>query len=398
MLPASTLFRAFHAPLRLPHWFFFGTAIVLFQTASAHSALAQTQPRPPLDDDADLVAFQAREAEARRLVREEALAATQRALASVSRPEPRAVAKALGAVFGEDLALDSQRGGTVVSFADLDRDGVPELLYQRPRVRDAAPGEEESGIHLPARALLMLAWDGTVWRATSLVESYGVFEMQVLGGGGLDFAVTVLEGADEIPYPAVFRFRDHAAELVWDSRSVDSPYQGYIFGDVEFVADPAGGAPKLVVTGKADTGAIRFPRLSVRGFLARGIYRWDGSAYVPEKIEFGVNEDFTLHRFLAALRLRDFASAYAAIEPARFLESDEPSLEKFREYITSVYPEFLGGYIFEARDAGEGREEDRAFELERDGKLFVYRPRFDGPPQFRLLGIERREEAVKKVD
>jgi hypothetical protein len=393
-----TMARGSLSRRNLRRWFLLGALGALVQAATALSGFAQAEPQPrrPIDDDADLVAFQAQEAEARRRVREEALAATRPALAAITRPEARAVAQALGAVLEEELTSASERRGIVTSFADLDRDGVPELLYQRPRGLPSASAGKETP--LPAWALLLLSWDGAAWRASSLLEGDGLFETQVLGGGGLDFAVTVIEGADEIPYPVVFRFRNHAAELVWDSRSAESSYQGYVLGEVEFVHDAAGGAPKLVVTGKADTGAIRFPRLSVRGFLARGTYRWDGAAYVPEQIEFGVNEDFTLHRFLAALRLRDFASAYAAIEPAQFLESDEPTLEMFRERVASVYPEFLGGHVFDARDAGEEKEEDRSFELERNGKLYVYRPRFDGPPGFRLLGIERREEKLKMDD
>jgi hypothetical protein len=373
--------------------------VVIFFRAP-HSGFPQevAAPRAALDDEADLAAFEAQVAEARRQVREEALAATRGALASAGQADERVVAQALDAAHENDPIPNAPPGRRILPFADLDRDGFPELLYLRPRSPQPALDEQTEQAHLPAWALLLLSWDGAAWRASSLTEGDGPYEAQALDGRDLRFAAIVFEGADEIPYPAVFRYRNHEAEVAWDSRAPESRYQGYVLGEVEFQLDGKDAEPLFVVTGKADPGAIRFPRESNRGFLARATYRWNGTAYAPERVEFGANADYILYRFLAALRLRDYAGAYAQVDAERFLETQEPTLEMFREHIKSVYPEFLGGHIFEARDTSDSPEEDRSFELERDGKLYVYRPRFGGPPEYRLTGMERREEELKIED
>jgi hypothetical protein len=199
-------------------------------------------------------------------------------------------------------------------------------------------------------------------------------------------AVTVFAGVTRVPYPAVFRFQDHSAALVWDGRSDESRYEGYDEGRVQFRV--AGGVLQMVADGRADPGLLVFPKSGARGFDAQSLYNWTGNAFDPVKTEYTANRDFTLYRFIAALHLRDFRTAYGLIDPAKFLKTDKPTLEAFRKMIQDQFPEFLDDQIFKAPESGAA---ESTFQLKMADKVYVYTPSFSGSAPFLLTGLGRQE-------
>jgi hypothetical protein len=202
-----------------------------------------------------------------------------------------------------------------------------------------------------------------------------------------------LEDDPPTAYPAVFQIQDHAAKLAWDAQADDSRYASLIGSQVSF--RESGGAPaEMIVTGRADPGLLQFERNGHRGFKARAVYRWDGRAYVPAKTEYSANQDYTLYRFISALHLHDFRSAFALIAPAQFPGLDSPTLEAFRHLIQETWPEFLDDHVFEAPEAPAGSAENYVFVLPLSDKQYVYRPSFSSEGKFLLTGFKRTEEAL----
>jgi hypothetical protein len=148
----------------------------------------------------------------------------------------------------------------------------------------------------------------------------------------------------------------------------------------------------MSVSGRADPGLLAFPKEGRRGFEAKSIYRWDGQGYVPVKTEYTPTPDYTLYRFIAALHLHDFRGAYALIVPPKFLNTDTPTLDKFRELVGDSWPEFLDDNVFEALDAAPDSPDPYAFMLGLPDKKFVYHPTFSAGAKTLLTGLERREE------
>lgn len=339
---------------------------------------------------------------------EDAVKEVQAAVGVVATPDPQALAKALGVklYLGGSQAEESETN-TLESLGDLNGDGIPEMALRwtglsRPvpevaKEPKAGRGQEEGEQpgSLPVWIVFLLAWDGARWNVTCLTETTSQFTVQVeplLGRSAREVVVLVMSGASAQPYPVVFQFKNHAAALLWDSRADESRYQGYAHGKVEFQDENGDGILELVSSGRADPGLLIFPPEGRRGFKARAVYKWDGKAYVPGKTEYSANQDYTLYRFISALHLRDFRSAYALVDPAKFLGTNEPSLEAFRKQIESSWAEFLDDHIFEARDAGQSAPNDFAFELKLKNKLYTYYPSFSA--EYLLTGLERRERQV----
>ena len=146
----------------------------------------------------------------------------------------------------------------------------------------------------------------------------------------------------------------------------------------------------MIVTGRADPGLLQFEPGGHRGFNARCVYHWDGQAYVPGQTEYSPGPDNSLYRFIAALHLHDFRSAYTLIDPGKFLKTDAPSLEKFRQMMEENWREFLDDQVFQAREANAGSPETLAFELPE--KHYVYLPTLSTDGKFLLTGLERKVE------
>jgi hypothetical protein len=195
---------------------------------------------------------------------------------------------------------------------------------------------------------------------------------------------------DAIPDPVVFLVKDHAAALIWDGQGEDSRYHGYAHGQVTFRNLDKPAATGMLVTGRADPGLLTFAKDGRRGFQVSTTYRWDGQAYVPGKTEYSLNADYTLYRFISALHLHEYSVAYSLIDAKKFLQTDSPNLEVFRQFIKDSWPEFLGDQVFEAREAPPGAPDDYAFSLPE--KDYVYHPTFSSEGKFLLTGLERREE------
>ncbi len=326
------------------------------------------------------------------------LSRVQSALSEIHSSDRHALANALGI----DPALkkdDSSASPTdsLDELGDLDGDGIPEMAlkkWSRPvELSTASKAHDEA---VPGWSLFLLSWEGTRWRASQLMAGFEPVQLRVLPSprsGNPEIVVVVFAGHNAVPYPAAFRFQDHAASLVWDGRSEDTAYQGYNHGEVEFLK--ADGIPEMIVTGRADPGLLVFSPDARRGFEVRAVYAWNGKAFVPTKTEYSANEDFRLYQLISALHLRDFRSAYAVIDPAVFLGTDMPSLEIFRKRIEEAWPEFLDDKIFKASEPDPASRDDHAFELALNGKRYVYQPKFSADAKHLLTGLERREENEK---
>jgi hypothetical protein len=338
---------------------------------------------------------------------EDAVKEVQAAVSTVATPDPQALAKALGVeLYLDGSQADESETNSLESLGDLDGDGIPEMALRwtglsRPvpgitKEPEASQGREEGEQQgsLPVWIVFLLAWDGARWNVPCLMETTSQFTVQVeplLGPATRELVVLVSVGATAQPYPVVFQFKNHAATLLWDSRADESRYQGYARGEVEFRDENGDGIFELVASGRADPGLLIFPPDGRRGFAARAVYVWNGKAYVPSKTEYSANQDYTLYRFISALHLRDFRSAYALVDPAKFLGTQEPSLEVFRKQIESSWSEFLDDRIFQAWDDGQSAPNNSAFALKLGNKLYTYYPSFGPGPRHLLTGLERRE-------
>jgi hypothetical protein len=328
-----------------------------------------------------------RPAEAREIPREETAVVRSR-LEAAKTPDAHALAKALGVeVPSTELPPDSAQN-LLEDLGDLDGDGVPEYALEWTGEKASAAGAAQSQQAAASWELFLLAWDGSEWQVSPLMTDFESFLLQVLPRTHPDereIALVIFAGAAGVPYPAVFRFKAHRASLAWDGRSDESRYEGYDRGQVVFGSSQ--GTLQMVATGRADPGFLVFPKNGNRGFDGRTIYNWDGQAFIPAKTEYSRNRDFTLYRFIAALHLRDFRTAYSLIDAARFLKTDNPSLEAFRKMVEDSWPEFLDDKIFRARDSAPENDD---FELRLDDKVYVYVPTFDAT-RLLLTGLEREE-------
>jgi hypothetical protein len=345
---------------------------------------AQTEEEPeevPSPDRAELL----------KMATASARAEVERAVSGVRAGDPQALAGALHVLLAmEDSAGDDSVGPSLEPVGDLDGDGTLEYVYrwtgpiQQAAAQTAAPGE---GVW----DLFLLSWDGRRWRVSELLGGEGLYDLHPLARLGQSPGLAVIEGLGQVPYPVVFAFQNHAAALAWDSRSEESRYQGFSAGEVEFRNSGPNMPPEMLVAGKADPGLVHFPRAGSRGFGIATLYTWDGKAFVPRKTIYSPGEDHTFYRFVSALHLKDFRTAYSLIVPQEFLKSKEASPEAFRKYIESTFPEFLGDNIFEAGDSSPDAPDRFSFELTLDDLHYVYLPAYSDDGKFLLTGLERRE-------
>ena len=320
------------------------------------------------------------------------LEAMRAAIGPVHTPRLPALAAALGlssSQTGRQAFDDSTLGMETLSGLE---GGEPAAVVKWRASHDAQPEGEPD--------LYLLSWDGKAWQASYLVTAAHALTLQVLpvtGGTVPLFAVIFFRGIAAVPYPVIFRFREHQASRVWDGRSDTSLYAGYNYGSIQFEKAGSGDVPVMIATGQADPGLLVFPtspEQGGRGFQAATVYAWQNDAYVPLRTEYTRNRDYILYRFIADLHLHNFKAAYALIDPQRFLKTDKPTLQLFSERVQDLWPEFLDDRIFEVPAEPEKGSGSHPFILRlRDDKMNVYHPTFTGGPDERLAGLERTESA-----
>ncbi|HUZ45017.1 MAG TPA: hypothetical protein VMW54_00120 [Terriglobia bacterium] len=324
--------------------------------------------------------------------------AIEMALGNVHTPSLKDVAVALGITtpqMGAQSLGSSEAGMEVVG--DLDGDGVPEVVVEwAPPVR---PGQEQTARE---PKLYMLSWDGNEWQASHLMNVVNPFGLQVLPGSrgaARLVAVVVSEGVTALPYPVIFQFWKHAAQMLWDGRSDSSFYTAYDYGAVQFKAEGGGGFPEMIASGRADPGLLVFPKdpkENGRGFEETTIYRWKDNAYAPVRTEYGQNADYTIYRFIAALHLHEFRAAYALIDPRPFLKTAKPSLKLFRESVEKEWPEFLDDRIFQIPDGSSGSA-GHVFTLTLEsGARYIYHPSITAGPRYLLTGLQREKKKASE--
>ncbi|MGD0124462.1 MAG: hypothetical protein ABSF46_03810 [Terriglobia bacterium] len=325
---------------------------------------------------------------------DDTLAGIRAALQNVSSPDLGALGRAFDTtVTKQHEALAKSSAIELNELGDLDGDGVPEVVMKVPGV-----GERQSDVQSPASpsswlGFYLLSWDGAHWKVSSLAASGQHSEFRVVQlGKGVAPAIAVVNviGDDALPYPAVFRVRQHEADLLWDSQVGDNRFNPLVHGQIEFQDDPKLDQTVMIETGRADPGLLEFEPGGRRGFGARCVYHWDGEAYVPVQTDYSPGPDNSLYRFIAALHLHDFRSAYALIDAGKFLKTDTPSLEQFRHVIETHWREFLDDQVFQAREATTGSPDALAFEL--PDQHYVYRPTLSDDGKFLLTGLERTVE------
>jgi len=319
------------------------------------------------------------------------------AVQGVTTPDIAALRKA--------LHIDERPQGTapgtplnvLTPVGDLDGDGVPELLLQwaLPDVEAAADVAPAPDSH-PLWGIYLLSWTGAHWKASRLLTGVEEFQPEAINPGppvGRALAIVILEGDTQIPYPAIFQVKDHAAALLWDAQADDSRYEPLLQASVSFL-DHKGAPTVMLVTGRADPGLLQVDQKGHRGFTARAFYRWSGTTFVPERTDYSANQDYTIYRFISALHLHDYASAYALVVPAKFLKMDSPTLDKFRQFIQDNWPEFLQDEIFAAPELPAGSPDEHIFVLSKPDKHYVYHPVFSRDGKFRLTGLTRALEQL----
>ena len=325
---------------------------------------------------------------------DEILARIRAALQSVSSPDLGALGQAFNTtVKKQDGASSDASPVQLIELGDLHGGGVPEMALT---VLGSEPSQEDAPVQPPPapwRGLYLLSWDGTRWRASSLSTSGEDFQFHVVRLGkstGRCIAVVNVMGEDALPFPTIFQVREHQAALLWDSQGGESRYNALAHGRIEFVDNAKLEQTDMILTGRADPGLLEFEPDGHRGFKARCAYRWDGEAFVPGRTEYSPGPDNSLYRFIAALHLHDFRSAYALTDPVKFLKTDAPSLEQFRQIVEAHWPEFLDDQVFHAREAKAGSADDFAFEL--PSKHYIYLPTLSDDGKFLLIGLERKVE------
>jgi hypothetical protein len=319
------------------------------------------------------------------------------AIQGVTTPDDTALRKALHIGKRPEAAVPDAPPNAVVPVGDLDGDGVPEILLKW-AIPDVAAGTEVAPApdSRPLWGVYLLSWTGTQWKASRLLTGVEDFTPLVVNLGppvGRGLAVVILDGNSPIPYPVIFLVKDHTAALLWDAQADDSRYQPLLQSRVSFT-DHAGASAEMIVTGRADPGFLQVDRRGQRGFLARAVYHWNGTAFVPAKTEYSANPDYTVYRFISALHLHDYNSAYALVVPANFLKVDSPTLDKFRHFIQDNWPEFLQDEVFIAPEPPAGSPNEHLFVLSEPDKHFVYHPIFSSDGKYRLTGLTRTQEAT----
>jgi len=325
---------------------------------------------------------------------DEMLAEIQAVLETVSTPDLAVLGEAFDTtVKKQDEAASESSAVELVELGDLDGDGVAEVALKWP-IPETSQEDSQGQASPPfSRGLYLLSWDGTRWKASPLAAPAENPQFKVVRLGkamGRCIAVVNVTGEEALPYPAIFRVREHEAALVWDSQAGDNRYNALARGQIEFQDNAKLDQTDMIVTGRADPGLLQFEPGGHRGFSARCVYHWDGQAYFPGQTEYSPGPDNSLYRFIAALHLRDFRSAYALIDPGKFLKTDAPSLEKFRQMMEENWREFLDDQIFQAREPEAGSPDTLAFELPE--KHYVYLPTLSTDGRFLLLGLERKVE------
>ena len=325
---------------------------------------------------------------------DEMLAGIQAVLGNVPVPDLGVLGQAFETtVKKQDEASSESSAVELIELGDLDGDGVSEValkLLVTETSQEDAQGQESPP---SSRGLYLLSWDGTRWKASPLAASAENIQFKVVRLGkstGRCIAVVNVMGEEAVPYPAIFQVREHEAALLWDSQGGDNRYNALAHGQIEFQDNAKLDQTNMIVIGRADPGLLQFAPDGHRGFSARCVYHWDGQAYVPAQTEYSPGPDNTLYRFIAALHLHDFRSAYALIDPGKFLKTDAPSLEKFRQMMEENWREFLDDQIFQAREANAGSPDALAFELPE--KHYVYLPTLSNDGRFLLIGLERKVE------
>jgi len=322
------------------------------------------------------------------------LAGIQAVLGNVPVPDLGVLGQAFETtVKKQDGASSESSAVELIELGDLDGDGVSEValkLLVTETSQEDAQGQESPP---SSRGLYLLSWDGTRWKASPLAASAENIQFKVVRLGkstGRCIAVVNVMGEEAVPYPAIFQVREHEAALLWDSQGGDNRYNALAHGQIEFQDNAKLDQTNMIVIGRADPGLLQFAPDGHRGFSARCVYHWDGQAYVPAQTEYSPGPDNTLYRFIAALHLHDFRSAYALIDPGKFLKTDAPSLEKFRQMMEENWREFLDDQVFQAREANAGSPDALAFELPE--KHYVYLPTLSNDGRFLLIGLERKVE------
>ena len=319
------------------------------------------------------------------------------AIQGVTTRDSAALSRALHLNEKPGAAVPGASPNTLVPVGDLDGDGVPEMLlkWALPDVAAGADLAPELGSS-PVWGIYLLSWDGVGWKASRLLTGVEHFTSVLINlGAPVRRALAVVNEEDEshTVYPSVFQVKDHAATLLWDAQADDSRYEPLRQGEVVF-QDRAGAPTEMVVTGRADPGFLQVAPQGHRGFQVRMIYHWDGRAYIPVKTEYSADPDYTLYRFISALHLHDYRSAYALVVPAKFLGADSPTLEAFRQFIQDNWPEFLQDEVFEAPELPAGSPDEHVFVLPKPAGRFVYHPVFSSDGKFLLAGLTRTREAL----
>lgn len=322
----------------------------------------------------------------------EALAEVRSAADSVPNPDLAALARALGVEAGGPPAADPEAAvrSALRQLGDLDGDGHPEAVFRWSRAERFKVGDIESLGNLPGWVMFLLSWEGRRWQATLLMTGNGLSGVDTLEGIGPTDTIVVVEGLSNVPFPVLFQYQNHTALVAWDSRDENSRYQGYAGGTIEFESRNDA-PPAMIASGRADPGVIRFSPRGQRGFGVATAYFWENGAYIPKKTEFEENEDYTLYRFIAALHLHDFKSAFSLADPAAFLHDRDQTLDEFRKTVQGTWPEFLGNNIFEALEEESSGKNPFAFSLDRGTVRTIYVPTFRRDRPLLLMGLVRRD-------
>lgn len=318
------------------------------------------------------------------------------ALQGVTHLDAIALAKALGIDKVQDTP--GAASNMLTPVGDLDGDGVTELVlgWAAPEAAlgaDVTPAPDSQ----PAWCVYLLSWDGAHWRASRLVAAVEQYSVSVIHLGhalGRGLAIVTRESESAMPYPAIFQVENHTAKLVWDAQSDESLYKPLLQGQVSF-QDRANAAAEMIVTGRADPGLLQFAPEGHRGFKVRAVYRWDGRSFTPAETDYAAIEDYTLYRFIAALHLHDYRSAYALVSPSQFLQVASPTLDAFRQYVQNNLAEFLQDEVFEAPETRAGAPDEHLFVLSTHDKRNVYHPSFSRDGKFLLTGLNRSHEVVE---
>lgn len=315
-------------------------------------------------------------------------------LHSVSTPDAAALRNALGAAtVKESDGLSDTASPSLLELSGPAVGGVPEFVLKWVNNPSRVSNTADDASSPAMWSLIFISWDGKQWRAAQIRAGFEPFSFKILSSpidGPTKIALVVYGGDVAIPYPAVFELKDNTVKLLWDGKSDDSRYEGYALGQIDFQAARGDGLPDMVSRGRADPGIIVFPRANQRGFEARTRYEWRGGAYIPIKTEYEANEDYALYRFIAALHLRDFPTAYGLIAPTQFLKSDKPNLKMFQTLIEGSWQEFLHDNIFQALDVKSGSADPHAFELATENETYLYNPTFSADSKHLLTGLSRR--------